>query len=138
MRRSLGGDEDQGAEESAVMRDRRRRARCVPDRPVNAGYLRSLADSPIHRLTCVYRQADPLRKPTSKQWVSRSAPGRYPRWLAHHSRAVASVSAACGTCSAASVSAIMSRAAFSTDWTMARSTAAGSRMMTQLRSSGRS
>jgi len=34
------------------MRDRRQRARCVPDRPVNAGYLRSLADSPMHRLTC--------------------------------------------------------------------------------------
>ena len=34
------------------MRDRRRHARCVPDRPVNAGYLRSLADSPMHRLTC--------------------------------------------------------------------------------------
>ena len=33
-------------------RDRRRRARCVPDRPVNAGELRSLPDSPIHRLTC--------------------------------------------------------------------------------------
>jgi len=24
----------------------------VPDRPVNAGYLRSLVDSPMHRLTC--------------------------------------------------------------------------------------
>jgi hypothetical protein len=52
MRRSLGGDKDQGAELPAVMRNRRRRARCVPDRPVNAGYLRSLADSPMHRLTC--------------------------------------------------------------------------------------
>ena len=35
----------------------------VPDRPVNAGYLRSLADSPTHRFTCD-GQADPLRKPT--------------------------------------------------------------------------
>jgi hypothetical protein len=52
MRRSLGDDEDQGAAESAVMRDRRRRARCVPERPVNAGYLRSLSDSPMHWLTC--------------------------------------------------------------------------------------
>ena len=52
MRRSLGDDEDQGAAEPAVMRDRRRRARCVPDRPVNAGYLRSLADSLMRRLTC--------------------------------------------------------------------------------------
>jgi hypothetical protein len=52
MRISLGDDEDQGAAESAVMRDRRRRARCVPDLPVKAGYLRSLADSPMHQLTC--------------------------------------------------------------------------------------
>jgi hypothetical protein len=29
------------------------RARCVPDRPVNAGSSRSLPDSPVHRLTCV-------------------------------------------------------------------------------------
>jgi hypothetical protein len=50
--RTGDGDEDQGAAEPAVMRDRRRRARCVPDRPVNAGYLRSLADSPMYRLTC--------------------------------------------------------------------------------------
>jgi hypothetical protein len=33
MRSSLGGDEDQGAEAATVVRDRRRRARCVPDRP---------------------------------------------------------------------------------------------------------
>jgi hypothetical protein len=31
----------------------RARARCVPDRPVNAGNLRSLPDSPVHRLTCI-------------------------------------------------------------------------------------
>ena len=36
-----------------LVRDRRRCARCVPDQPVNAGYLRSLPDSPIHRLTCL-------------------------------------------------------------------------------------
>ena len=33
--------------------DPSRRARCVPDRPVNAGNLRSLSGSAIHRLTCV-------------------------------------------------------------------------------------
>ena len=53
MRSSLAGDEHQGAEVPTVARDRRRRARCVPDRPVNAGNSRSLPDSPIHRLTCV-------------------------------------------------------------------------------------
>jgi hypothetical protein len=52
MRRSVGGDEDQGAMVPAVVRDRGRRARCVPDQPVNAGNLRSLPDNPIHRLTC--------------------------------------------------------------------------------------
>jgi hypothetical protein len=41
----------------------RERVRRVPDRPVNAGNLRSLADSPIHR-SPANRQADPLRKPT--------------------------------------------------------------------------
>ena len=34
-----------------LLTDRRRRARCVPDRPVNAGNSRSLPDSPLHRLT---------------------------------------------------------------------------------------
>ena len=52
MHSSLGGDEDQDAEVATVVRDRRRRARCVPDRPVSAGYLRSLPDNLIHRLTC--------------------------------------------------------------------------------------
>jgi hypothetical protein len=33
------------------MHDYRRRARCVPDRPVNGGNSRSLADSPMRRLT---------------------------------------------------------------------------------------
>jgi hypothetical protein len=33
MRSSLGGDKDQGAEVTTVVRDRRRRARCAPDRP---------------------------------------------------------------------------------------------------------
>ncbi len=51
MRSSPGGDEDQGAELPRVVRDSRRRARCVPDRPVNGGCPRSLADSPIHCLT---------------------------------------------------------------------------------------
>jgi hypothetical protein len=51
MRRSLGGDEDQGAELPTVLNDSRRRARYVPDRPVNDGNLRSLADSLIRRLT---------------------------------------------------------------------------------------
>jgi hypothetical protein len=37
MRRSLGADKDQGAEMATFARDRRRRARCVPDRLVNAG-----------------------------------------------------------------------------------------------------
>ena len=52
MRRSLGGDEDQGAELPTVVRDSRRRARCVPNRPINDGNLRSLADSLMRSLTC--------------------------------------------------------------------------------------
>ena len=52
MRSRAVGDEDQGAELPTVVRDRRRRARCVPDRPVNGGNFRSFADNPIHRLTC--------------------------------------------------------------------------------------
>jgi len=52
MRRSLVGDEDQGAELPTDMPGSRRRARCVPDRPVNRGNLRSLADSLMRRLTC--------------------------------------------------------------------------------------
>ena len=51
---SLGGDEDQGADLPTVVCDARRRARCVPDRPVNGGNSRSLPDSPIHRPTCVH------------------------------------------------------------------------------------
>jgi hypothetical protein len=51
MRSSLCGAEDQGAEAQAVVRERLRRARCVPDRPVNSGNLRSLAGSPMRRLT---------------------------------------------------------------------------------------
>ncbi len=43
---------DQGAEVAADMRVSRRRARCVPDRPVNGGNSRSLADSLMRRLTC--------------------------------------------------------------------------------------
>ena len=42
---------------------RGRRARCVPDRPVNAGKSRSLPGSPVHR-SPANRQADPLRKQT--------------------------------------------------------------------------
>ena len=52
MRSSLDDDEDQGAEVPAVVRDPGRRARCVPDRPVNGGDLRSLADTLMRRLTC--------------------------------------------------------------------------------------
>jgi len=37
---------------TAASSGRRGHARCVPDRPVNAGNSRSLADNPIHRLTC--------------------------------------------------------------------------------------
>jgi hypothetical protein len=51
MRSSLVGDEAQAAEPPTVMHDHRRRARCVPDRPVNDGKSRSLADSPMRRLT---------------------------------------------------------------------------------------
>ena len=36
------------------MRDRRRRARCVPDRPVNAGDPRSLTDTFTRLLTCAW------------------------------------------------------------------------------------
>ena len=54
MRSSLDGDEDQGAEVPSVVRDRRRRARCVPDRPVNAGNPRSLTDTFARLLTCAW------------------------------------------------------------------------------------
>ncbi len=52
MRRSLGDDEHQGAEVPAVVRDHRRRARCVPDRPVDPGHSRLLTDIPTCPLTC--------------------------------------------------------------------------------------
>ncbi len=45
-----GNDEDQGIKVQ-LSRDRGRRARCVPDRPVSGGNLRSLADSLMRRLT---------------------------------------------------------------------------------------
>jgi hypothetical protein len=48
----LHSDQGQGAEPPAIIRDSGRRARCVPDRPVKAGYSRSLMDSPRLRLTC--------------------------------------------------------------------------------------
>jgi hypothetical protein len=44
---SLGGDEDQGAEVASRHTQQRQRVRCVPDRPVNGGNLRSLADSQL-------------------------------------------------------------------------------------------
>ena len=48
-----GWEEVEGEEaEAHVVRDCKPRARCVPDRPVNAGNSRSLPDSPIHWLTC--------------------------------------------------------------------------------------
>jgi hypothetical protein len=53
IRSSLDGDEDQGHELPAVVRVPGWRARCVPDRPVNAGNSRSLADTPIYRLTWI-------------------------------------------------------------------------------------
>ena len=37
MRKSLGDDEDHGTEMPTIVRDRRRPARCVPDRLDNAG-----------------------------------------------------------------------------------------------------
>jgi hypothetical protein len=51
-----------------VVRDRKRRARCVPDRPVNAGNSRSVPDSLIHRLTG-HGQTDPVRKPAFSDGV---------------------------------------------------------------------
>jgi hypothetical protein len=48
----VGGDERQVIELATHRRRYRQRARCMPDRPVNVGYSRSLPDSPIHRLTC--------------------------------------------------------------------------------------
>ncbi len=65
MRRSLSGDEDLGAELPTVVRDRKRRARCVPDRPVNGGNFRSVPDS-LYTGSPAHRQADPLRTPTFK------------------------------------------------------------------------
>jgi hypothetical protein len=57
MRSSLDGDEHHGAEAPTVVRGPQAtcplRARCVPDRPVNAGNSRSLADTPSCSLTCV-------------------------------------------------------------------------------------
>jgi hypothetical protein len=52
MRRSLHDDEDPSADVLAAEQDHRRRARYVPDRPVNEGNSRSLTDSLINRLTC--------------------------------------------------------------------------------------
>jgi len=52
MRSSPDDDEHQGANVEAVAADHCRRARCVPDRPVNAGKSRSLTDSPMQPLTC--------------------------------------------------------------------------------------
>ncbi len=49
---SMSWDSGQTPSGAASSGRRGRRARCVPDRPVNAGYLRSLLDSPVHRLTC--------------------------------------------------------------------------------------
>jgi hypothetical protein len=51
---SLGDDEDQGGEMSNAVRDRRRRARCVPDPSVNAGNLRSLAGTSACLMTCAH------------------------------------------------------------------------------------
>ena len=51
MRSSLGDNEDQGAEVPTVVRGSGRRARYVPDRPVDAGYSRSLTDTPTRLLT---------------------------------------------------------------------------------------
>jgi hypothetical protein len=56
------GDEDHGAEAPAENTRPRRRARCVPDRPVSLGNLRSLPGSPVTS-SPANRQADPPRKP---------------------------------------------------------------------------
>ena len=53
MRSSLGRDEDLGVEAPTVTWDHIRRARRMPDRPVNSGNSRSLPDSPIDRLTWI-------------------------------------------------------------------------------------
>lgn len=55
IRSSLGDDEDQGAEVPAVVRSRRRRARCVPDQPVNAGNSRSRARSSLEKTPLTQR-----------------------------------------------------------------------------------
>jgi hypothetical protein len=52
MRRSLDGVEDQGDEVAAMVRDPGPRARCAPDRPVNAGHWWSLPGSPDIPTTC--------------------------------------------------------------------------------------
>ncbi len=63
MRRSLGGDEDQGAEAPTVVRD-------PDDVPVACPMGRSTLGTHGHSRTTrypgspAYRQADPLRKPT--------------------------------------------------------------------------
>src|SRR6516225_6452807 len=53
-RSSLGDGEDQGAEVPNAGRSSRRRARCVPDRPVNAGNLRPFAGSFACLMTCAH------------------------------------------------------------------------------------
>ena len=80
MRSSLGGDEDQGAEVATVVRDRWRRARCVPDRPVKAGDSRSLPDS-RHTGSSGYGLADPLRKPTFQAGDPIPSPATTPVFL---------------------------------------------------------
>ena len=52
MHESTSSDVDQRAEIPTVAHDRRRRTRGVPDQPVNAENIRTLTDSPTHRLTC--------------------------------------------------------------------------------------
>ncbi len=51
MRRSPDDDEYQDDEDPKPYAGLGHNARGVPDRPVNGGNLRSLADSPRHRLT---------------------------------------------------------------------------------------
>ncbi len=49
---SIGQRDDGQTPSGAASSGRGGRARCVPDRPVSAGNLRSLPDNPIYRLTC--------------------------------------------------------------------------------------
>ena len=68
-------DEDQVANVSTAVHDRRRRARYVPDRPVNAGNSRSLPDSPDRPAHLRKGQPDTLTAEMTATKPNTNSPG---------------------------------------------------------------